>query len=800
MTATPDLARTDENALAGAALELARPGGPLPLRIDFAELTHPYLIIFGWILGFPKSVASASIQLGDLTIDLLAQAKRVPRPDVANHFKLDAKDNEHGVYCLIELPASCPPIDDLTLTVVLPTGVTEQSRWPVRAHAAITESIIRPYLTNLKLLLLNLPPHEGRRLSMFLTPRVMAEAGLRFSANLPSPIQFHIDFCGVLEDRFLVASISLVDPAREIESVRLTLGTLSFNLLAESTRLPGAGASAGSMPEEDSRNHSASNLLCIKPIDRSNVDESDAEFVIGLSNYAIDLKHAAIWDPQMSRQELLLLLDRMDADATLQFTDHLLSAIAGSPGASSLSRLLRLKHDRAVERLPHFIESSQPRFEMHIDQIIQVANSGLYLSGWSYAESGLKLRITCHEGSASHPLDDGCIRHVRSDVVTYLAGQGIPADDQELGFSCYVPLHSLHGPVYLSVEAPSGETKRMRVQVPQTAQPALQAVRALLSSFSMEHRNLGDFLDQQAGPAVKAIWSARSRPAQKTFVQTFGAPSREPRVSIVVPLYARHDLARYQLALFAGDPYLRDCQLIYVVDDPTIFDEFRRACPDLFEIYRVPFTVITGGANLGFAGANNIGVEFARAPHLLLLNSDVMPKHPGWLGELLRVYRALDAPGLVGTKLLYEDGSLQHAGMLFRRYPQWANLWINDHPWKGLNPSHLEGTCEVDAVTAACVLIETDLYRKLGGFSEDYVIGDFEDSDLCLRAQLAGRRNYVARDIELYHLERQSQNRIGDTRLRTNLTLYNCWVFNQRWSNVIESKAHSKIDTKEIRR
>jgi len=50
------------------------------------------------------------------------------------------------------------------------------------------------------------------------------------------------------------------------------------------------------------------------------------------------------------------------------------------------------------------------------------------------------------------------------------------------------------------------------------------------------------------------------------------------------------------------------------------------------------------------------------------------------------------------------------------------------------------------------------LYRELGDFG-DYIIGDFEDSDLCLRAILAGRRNRVAFDIELYHLERQSQNR-----------------------------------------
>ena len=89
---------------------------------------------------------------------------------------------------------------------------------------------------------------------------------------------------------------------------------------------------------------------------------------------------------------------------------------------------------------------------------------------------------------------------------------------------------------------------------------------------------------------------------------------------------------------------------------------------------------------------------------------------------------------------------------------------------------------EVDAVTAACALVDATLYRELGGLSEDYIVGDFEDSDLCLRAAAAGHRNRVALDIEFYHLERQSQDRIGDSQWRTNLTVYNCWQHHQRWA------------------
>jgi hypothetical protein len=53
----------------------------------------------------------------------------------------------------------------------------------------------------------------------------------------------------------------------------------------------------------------------------------------------------------------------------------------------------------------------------------------------------------------------------------------------------------------------------------------------------------------------------------------------------------------------------------------------------------------------------------------------------------------------------------------------------------------------------------------------------------------AGRRNYLAAGVELYHLERQSQNTVGDTQWRTNLTLYNCWLHNDRWHDAIEALA-----------
>src|SRR5262249_12963633 len=140
-------------------------------------------------------------------------------------------------------------------------------------------------------------------------------------------------------------------------------------------------------------------------------------------------------------------------------------------------------------------------------------------------------------------------------------------------------------------------------------------------------------------------------------------------------------------------------------------------------------------------------------------------------------------------RLLFEDGSIQHAGMSFRASTAVAGCWENDHPGKGL-PAAFDphpGIAAVPAVTAACLILDRALFRELGGMSEEYVIGDFEDSDLCLRVQEQGWNICYTPEIELFHLERQSMKLIGEGEAawRQSLTLYNMWKHSRRWGPLI---------------
>jgi len=106
----------------------------------------------------------------------------------------------------------------------------------------------------------------------------------------------------------------------------------------------------------------------------------------------------------------------------------------------------------------------------------------------------------------------------------------------------------------------------------------------------------------------------------------------------------------------------------------------------------------------------------------------------------------------------------------------------------------------VEAVTGACLVISRPLYLELGGLCEEFVLGDFEDSELCMRVRHAKKRVFYAPSEELYHLERQSQSLLpdGDT-WRWQLTIYNAWLQDQKWHEAIDKLKRAPISATQRR-
>ena len=312
-------------------------------------------------------------------------------------------------------------------------------------------------------------------------------------------------------------------------------------------------------------------------------------------------------------------------------------------------------------------------------------------------------------------------------------------------------------------------------------------------------------LDAVLGPAIERAWNTRERfarlgpdaasegsgPLATRVDYNPGLAPASPRVSLIVPLYGRHDFLAHQLVHFVSDPELRAAEILYVVDDPRLESAVRRDADALARLHDIAFSIAYLPRNLGYAGANNAAAALARGDFLLLLNSDVLPAAPGWLGQMLAVADAAADEGgecLVGARLLYDDDSVQHDGMRFEAAPNFEGLWINRHPGKGLPRDLFPTPAEAptrEAVTGACLLTRRDRYAALGGLDEGYVLGDFEDSDFCLKARRAGLGIRLAARAELYHLERQSQSLVTTARWKGDLTHYNCWRHSRLWHDDI---------------
>lgn len=274
-------------------------------------------------------------------------------------------------------------------------------------------------------------------------------------------------------------------------------------------------------------------------------------------------------------------------------------------------------------------------------------------------------------------------------------------------------------------------------------------------------------------------------------IRQFGEPAVNPDVSVIVPLYGRSDFVEYQLIEFCHDAWFaQNAELIYVLDDPKLADSFPAQAEHLYRLYQLPFKWVWGGVNRGFSGANNLGAGQATGKHLLFLNSDAFPQQPGWLQPLLSVLDDHPEIGAVGPRLVHADGSIQHAGMEFLRHAD-LGIWFNHHPFMGLDPSldPANQLTQVPAITGACLAMRRSDFDRIGGWDTGYLIGDFEDSDLCLKLHEEGLKIAYLPTVQLTHLERQSFKLLGQDDFRIRVTIYNAVRHQNRWQHLIEELA-----------
>jgi GT2 family glycosyltransferase len=450
-------------------------------------------------------------------------------------------------------------------------------------------------------------------------------------------------------------------------------------------------------------------------------------------------------------------------------------------GLSEQGRLLAIEMQR---RLPLAVQSVHRNDDLPAAELdLAVCNkAGLLIGGWLRDRDGLLEEIMLHGGGrGTIPMLDR-LQNFPARLPPGPDGTARPAT----GFAALAAGYAAGAPVLqprCEVKLKSGTTLILRPPV-QPADPA--AIRARALSAIPPQFLTADALETTLAPILAACQEELHETLPEPRVRGFGRQVANPSVSVVIPLYRVYEFLRVQVAAFAGDPSFADkAELIYVLDSPEHEAEVAHLLGGLHLAYGLPMQLVVMGRNGGFSAACNAGAKVARSPVLALVNSDVIPAANGWLPMLSEKLSPRDRIGVVGPKLLYDDGSLQHAGLFFKRDSK--GTWLNHHYFKGMPSNYAPANVErpVPGVTGACIVMLRDLFHDVGGFDHGYVIGDYEDSDLCLKVRRAGFGIVYVPGVALYHLERQSISKSGDY-MRGVASQHNAWLQTRRWDAQID--------------
>jgi GT2 family glycosyltransferase len=225
-----------------------------------------------------------------------------------------------------------------------------------------------------------------------------------------------------------------------------------------------------------------------------------------------------------------------------------------------------------------------------------------------------------------------------------------------------------------------------------------------------------------------------------------------PYCSIIVPVRNRSIFTKAcLLAVERSVPADKLPYEVIVVDDGSTDDT--PALLTSWCLSRVNARLMRMRQNSGFARACNEGARMARGRYIVFLNNDTLPT-PGWLEKMLELAAAEPQVGIVGSKLLFPDGRIQHIGVAFDGEKNPGHIY-RGYP-SDIRPAKVSR--EYQAVTGACLLVNRELFWSVGGLDETYQ-NSYEDIDLCLKLRALGCRVLVCADSIIYHFESISENR-----------------------------------------
>lgn len=249
-------------------------------------------------------------------------------------------------------------------------------------------------------------------------------------------------------------------------------------------------------------------------------------------------------------------------------------------------------------------------------------------------------------------------------------------------------------------------------------------------------------------------WNARAQEgAVDGWYQTKFTLKEEPLVSILIPNKDHTDDLDVCLNSFFERADYQNYEFIIIENNSVLPETF--AYYEKIEKEHDNVKVVYWEAGFNYSTINNFGFKFAKGDYIMLLNNDVELITPDIFQSMLGFCMRPEV-GIVGAKLLYNDHTVQHAGVLV------GAGGLADHVFKGIHeddPGYMGraiSSQDVSAVTAACLLVKRSVYEEVGGLEDEFQVA-FNDVDFCLKVRKAGYLIVYDADVKLFHYESKSR-------------------------------------------
>ncbi|WP_212647223.1 glycosyltransferase family 2 protein [Candidatus Enterococcus clewellii] len=257
--------------------------------------------------------------------------------------------------------------------------------------------------------------------------------------------------------------------------------------------------------------------------------------------------------------------------------------------------------------------------------------------------------------------------------------------------------------------------------------------------------------------------------------------SSDPLVSIIIPNKDHVDDLKLCIDSIEEKSTYKNYEYIIIENNSTEDETF-----DYYEQLKAAnprVKIVTYEGTFNYSAINNHGASFASGDYYLFMNNDVEIINPETIEELLN-YAMREDVGIVGSRLYYPDGTIQHAGVVVGLGGVAAHSFANHVPGDTGYFHRIIITQNCSAVTAACMMVKRSVFEEVQGFSEKLAVA-FNDIDFCLKVRALGKLIVYNPYAELYHYESKSRG-IEDTPEKIQRFQNEIAVFQSRWPDIIE--------------